>query len=578
MKNPEIASILYDIADIYEILNVEWKPGAYRRAARGVESLSKDIEQIYKEGGIKAVMEIPGVGPGIGSHIEEYLKTGKIKDYEKLKSKIPKGVSELINIPGMGPKKAMLLNKKLHISSVKQLEAAAKSGKIAKLEGFGKTSADNILKAISLVQKGTERQMLGYAMPVVNNIIEKLKSLKEVQRISPAGSTRRMQETIGDVDILVTSSNPAKVTEFFTKMPNVMQILAKGATKSTVILNTGLQVDVRVLKDDEYGAAMQYFTGNKDHNVKLRQIAINKGYKLSEYGMFNRKTGRKVVSGKTEEEIYKKLGMDLMPPELRENRGEIEAAIKHKLPKLVELKDIKGDFHMHSRNSDGINTIQEMAEAAHKLGYEYIALSDHSKSEYIAHGMEEKRLKSYFKEIDEANKKMKGKITIFKCSEVDILPNGEMDYSDNILKQFDIVIGSVHSAFKSPEDKMTKRMISAIENEHVDIIGHPTGRLIHRREPYAVNMDKVIKAAVDNNKVLEVNSYPDRTDLKDIYIKAAIEKGVKLAIDTDSHATTHLNFMSFGVAQARRGWAEKKDVVNTMGLKDVKRFFWIRSQ
>jgi len=577
MKNQEIAAMLYDIADIYEILNVEWKPRAYRRAARSVESLSKDIAQMYKEGGMKTLMEIPGVGPGIGAHIEEYLKTGKNREYEKLKSKIPKGISELINIPGMGPKRAMILNKKLKVSSMAQLEAAAKAGKIAKLEGFGKTSEDNIMKAISLVKKGTERQMLGYAMPVVNDIIDKLKQLKDVERVSPAGSTRRMQETIGDVDILVTSKSPNKVMEFFTKMPSVMQVLAKGPTKSTVILNSGLQVDVRVLKDNEYGAAMQYFTGNKDHNVKLRQIAINKGYKLSEYGMFDRKTGKKVVSGHTEEEIYKKLGMDWMPPEIRENRGEIEAAMKHKLPKLVELKDIKGDFHMHSRNSDGINTIVQMAEAAHNLGYEYIAMSDHSKSEIIAHGMNEKRLKEYFKEIDEANKKLKGKITILRSSEVDILPNGEMDFSDNILKQFDIVIGSVHSGFKSPEDKMTKRIISAIENEHVDIIAHPTGRMIHRREPYAANMEKIFKAAADNGKVMEVNSYPDRTDLKDIHIKSAIEKGVKLAIDTDSHATTHLNYMWLGVSQARRGWAEKKDVVNTMNLKDVKKFFRIRN-
>lgn len=576
MKNPEIAAMLYDIADIYEILNVEWKPRAYRRAARSVESLSKDIAQMYKEGGIKALMEIPGVGPGIGAHIEEYLKTGKNKEYEKLKAKIPRGILELINIPGMGPKRAMILNKKLKISSMAQLEAAAKAGKIERLEGFGRTSADNIMKAIGIVKMGTKRQMLGYAMPIVNDIMDKLRALKEVKRISPAGSTRRMQETIGDVDILVTSSNPSKVMEFFTKMPNVMQTLAKGPTKSTAILNTGLQVDVRVLKDNEYGAAMQYFTGNKEHNIKLRQIAIQKGYKLSEYGMFSRKTGKKVVSGHTEEEIYKKLGMDWMPPEIRENRGEIESAMKHKLPRLIELKDIKGDFHMHSRNSDGINTIQQMAEAAHKLGYEYIALSDHSKSERVANGMDEKRLKAYFKEIDEANRKLKGKITIFKSSEVDILPNGEMDFSDNILKQFDIVIGSVHSGFKSPEDKMTKRIISAIENEHVDIIGHPTGRMIHRREPYAANMEKILKSAADNGKVMEVNSYPDRTDLKDIHIKSAIEKGVKLAIDTDSHATTHLNFMWNGVAQARRGWAEKKDVINTMNLKDVKKFFRIR--
>ncbi len=576
MKNQEIASVLYDIADIYEILNVEWKPIAYRKAARAVESLSKELSEIYKEGGLKALMELPGIGRGIGGHIEELLTTGRDKEYEQMKKKIPKGISDLINVPGMGPKRAMILNKKLHISSMKQLEAAAKAGKIAKLAGFGKTSQENILKAIGLVQKGVERQIIGYAMPVVDDIIEKLRSLKEIKRISPAGSTRRMLETIGDVDILVTSSNPEKVMSFFTKMPNVMQILAKGPTKSTVILDTGLQVDVRVLKDEEYGSALQYFTGSKDHNVKLRGIAIQKGYKLSEYGMFNRKTNKR-VAGRTEEEIYKKLGMDIMPPEMRENRGEIEAAIKHKLPKLVELKDIKGDFHMHSKHSDGMNTIQEMAEAAHKLGYDYIALSDHSKSEHVAHGMDEKRLKNYLKEIDEVNKRLKGKITILKSSEVDILPNGEMDFSDNILKQFDTVIGSVHSAFKSPEDKMTKRIISAIENEHVDIIGHPTGRLIHRREPYAVNIEKIAKSAADNNKVLEVNSYPDRADLKDIHIKSAIEKGAKIAIDTDSHATSHLKFMFVGVAQARRGWAEKKDVVNTMNLRDVKKFFKIRT-
>ncbi|HKZ50125.1 MAG TPA: helix-hairpin-helix domain-containing protein, partial [Candidatus Nanoarchaeia archaeon] len=391
MLNFEIAKVLYDIADILEIMKVEWKPRAYRAAARGVESLQRQIEDVYKEGGIQALTDIPGVGEGIGKKIAQYIDTGKITEYEKLKKRIPPGLANLIEIEGLGPKKAYRLWKELRIKTVEDLKKAVEKHRIAKLSGFGKKSEENIAASIQMFQTSKQRYLLGEALPIAKSIIMKLKRLPEVKHISEAGSLRRRKETIGDIDILVTVSKPSaakKIMDAFTKLPEVQRVLAKGPTKSTVVLRNGMQSDVRVIADNVFGAALNYFTGNVDHNVELRKIAISKGYKLSEYGLFNRKTDR-LVSGHTEEELYKKLGLRYIEPELREMRGELEAARKGKLPGSVNLKDVKGDLHTHTKFSDGSNSIVEMAETAKKLGYEYIAITDHSKSDTIARGMDE---------------------------------------------------------------------------------------------------------------------------------------------------------------------------------------------
>jgi len=564
MKNQEIAQIFYNIADILDMKNVAWKPVAYRKAARSLESLSKPIEDIFKEGGIKALEDIPGIGEGLAKKIIQYIQTGKIKEYEKLKKKLPKGLLQLMEIQGIGPKKAQKLYKKLGIKNIKDLEKAAKKHKIKKLKTFKEKTEENILKGIDLFKRKKGRMLLGLALPQAREISSELKKIKGVQRIEFAGSLRRMKETIGDIDILVITKNPKPVMDTFTKMSSVKRVLAKGETKSAVILKTGLQVDVRVLKPLEFGSALQYFTGNKDHNIKLRGIAIKKGFKLSEYGLFSKRGGKR-VAGKTEKEIYKKLGMSYIDPELRENSGEIEAAMKGKIPRLITLKDIRGDLHIHTKASDGTNTIQEVAEACKKLGYEYICISEHSKSTSIAGGINEKQLEKQIKEIKKWNKKISG-IKILTGIEVDILPDGSLDFSDKILKELDVVTASIHKKFKMSKKNMTKRILKAISNDNIDVLGHPTGRMIGKRPAYEFDFDKVFKAAKNTKTALEINCQPVRMDLDGSLVKKAKEFGAKFAICTDSHNLSQLNAIELGIAMARRGWCGKKDVLNTLPL------------
>lgn len=569
MKNKELASLLYDIADILELEGVEWKPRAYRRAAQGIESLTEDIEKIYKSKGIKGLKEIPGVGEAIAKHIEEYLLKGKVRKWENLKRKVPPGLKDLMEISSLGPKKAIMLYKELNIKNISDLKKALQQHKIAKLEGFGEKSEENILKGLEFFEKSKERKLLGEVLPIAEELVRKLKEFKYINKITYAGSLRRMKETIGDIDLLATSSNPKKVMEFFTSLPEVKRVLAKGMTKSMVILDSGIQADLRVLKNEEYGAALQYFTGNKEHNIKLREIAIKKGYKLNEYGLFKDK---KRIAGRTEKEIYEKLGLKFIPPELRHNTGEIEAAIKGELPKLVKIGDIKGDLHVHSKYSDGSDEIEKIVKEAKSLGYEYIAITDHSKSRAIAHGLNEERLREQWKEIDRINKKQKKegrKIMVLKGTECDILSDGSLDYKDSILRKFDIVVGSIHSGFKSSKREMTERICKALENKYLTILGHPTGRLINTRPAYEVDLEQVFEVAKEKKKFLEVNAFPSRLDLKDVYIRTALNIGCKISLGTDSHSFYHLYFMKYGVAQARRGWAEKKDVLNTLSLKKL---------
>jgi len=583
MKNQEIAKIFSEIANYLEMEGVQFKPYAYQKAAITLETLEEDVEEIYKRGGLDALKEIPGVGESIALKIEEYLKTGKIKYYEEFKKKIPINLEEIIAVEGMGPKKAKVLYEKLGIKNLKDLERAAKAHKIAPLFGFGEKTEKNILEGIEFLKRSKGRFLLGEILPTVKEVYEKLKSLREVEKIDVAGSVRRRKETIGDVDFLVISRPSGrgspdkaakKIMDFFTSLPEIVKIWGKGTTKASVRMKEGFDMDIRVLPKRSYGAALQYFTGSKEHNIALRKIAIDKGLKLSEYGLFR---GSKMIAGKTEEEIYRKLGMDWMAPEMRENQGEIEMALKHNLPKIIGYKDIKGDLHCHSNwNLRTYPTIEEIVGTAEKMGYEYVGISDHTKFLRIEHGVNERELELRNREIDRINLKFKAKkskFRVLKGCEANIMPDGSIDIKDEALKKLDFVIAGIHSNFKMPKEKMTERIIRAMKNPNVDIISHPTGRIIKRRDEYQIDFDKILRVAKETGTILEINSYPERLDLNAENIRRAKEVGVKMAINTDSHHRDQMRFIEYGIAQARRGWAEKEDIINCWPLEKLLKFF-----
>lgn len=565
MQNKKLENLFEEIADILEILQVEWKPRAYRKAAESIASLSRSIEDIYEEKGITGLKEIPGIGEALAKKIVEFLKTGSIKEYEKLIKKIPKSVEEMVHLQGLGPKKTYRLFKELNIKSIAQLEKACKQGKLRKLEGFGEKSEKEILTGIQYYKKGLERKSIGLVLPVAKEIVEELKKLKEVEKIEIVGSLRRMKETIKDIDLLVVSKNRKKVMEKFTTLPNVEKIISKGETRSSVVLSEGLNCDLRVVPEKSFGAAMQYFTGSKQHSVEVRKIAIKKGYKLNEYGLFK---GKRYLCGRTEKEIYKKLGLPYFPPELRENRGELSLK---KIPNLISLKDIKGDLHVHTLWSDGIETTENMILACRAKKYEYVAITDHSKSQSVANGLSEKRLIKHIEEIENLKNKIKG-IKILIGSEVDILKDGSLDYSNKILKKLDWVNISLHSYFKQSPKEATKRVLKALDNPYVTVFSHPTARSIGKRGPINFDIEKVIQKAVDNKILLEINSAPKRLDLKDVHAKLVVEMGAKVIINTDSHRIEHLDNMLYGVATARRGWVEKKHVVNALSWNKFKKY------
>ncbi|OIO45199.1 MAG: DNA polymerase III [Parcubacteria group bacterium CG1_02_36_42] len=592
MKNQEIAKIFYEIADYLEMEGVAFKPYAYQKAAITLETLEEDVEEIYKKGGIKALEEIPGVGESIALKIEEYLKTGRIKGYEKLKKKTPINLEEIIAVEGMGPKKAKVLYQKLGIRNLKDLEKTARAHKIASLFGFGEKTEKNILEGIAFLKRSKGRFLLGEILPKVKEVYEKFKSLKEVEKIDPAGSVRRMKETIGDVDFLVISKNPEKVMDFFVSLPGVIKIWGKGTTKASIRMKEGFDMDIRVVPDRSYGSALQYFTGSKEHNIATRKIAIDRGFKLSEYGLFR---GSKMIAGADEKEIYQKLGMEWIPPEMRENQGEIEAASERKLPKIIGYKDIKGDLHCHSKWDGGANSIEEIAEAAMKMDYQYIGIADHTKFLRIEHGLDEKKLELQKKEIEKLNSKFRirpqpisnglgrpaliqgrwrnSKFRILQGCEANILSDGLIDIKDEALKKLDFVIAGIHSNFKMEKSKMTERIIRAMKNPNVDIISHPTGRILKRRDEYQIDFDKILRVAKETGTILEINSFPERLDLNAENIRRAKEAGVKMVINTDSHHKDQLRFIEFGIAQARRGWAEKGDIINTQPLEKLLKFF-----
>ncbi|MBI4177676.1 MAG: DNA polymerase/3'-5' exonuclease PolX [Candidatus Aenigmarchaeota archaeon] len=560
MKNSEVAKILYEIADILEMQDVEFKPRAYRKAAQSIETLQRDITGIWREGKLRS---IPGVGAATEEKISEFLETGRLPYYEKLKKSLPVDLDSLMSVSGLGPKRIGLLYRKLKIKNLDDLEKAAKANRIAKLNGFGEKSEKKILDGIEFARKAKSRMLLAKALPIADEIVQRLRGLDFVDRVVFAGSLRRMKETIGDIDILVTSSKHDKVIDFFTKMDGVGEIIARGPTRASVRLKGGVQVDIRVLDDSAFGAALQYFTGSKDHNVAMRKIAIFKGLKLSEYGLMK---GGELVAGKTEEEIYDRLGLDYIEPELRENTGEIDAARSHKLPSLIAYDSIKGDLQMHTVWSDGANTAKDMSVAAEKLGYEYICITDHGGNLKVAGALDEQDFRKQWKEIDKLNGS--GKLRIFKGVEANIEADGKIDIPDRFLKEFDIVVASMHSSFGLTREQNTKRLITAIENENVDVIGHLTGRDIEERKGADTDFEKVFDAAKRTGTLLEINAQPKRLDLNDINARDAIKMGCKLVVNTDSHSAEQLANMRFGIGVARRAWAERKDVVNTLALKD----------
>jgi len=554
MKNRFVANILYQIADLLDVKGeIFFTTRAYRIAAQAIETLDEDIETVSCENRLQF---IPGVGEALAKKIKEIVETDKLEYFEKLKKEIPAGLLTLLELQGLGPRKVFSLYKNLDITNIEELRNACSEGKLRDLDGFGEITERNILRGIKLWEKTSGRVLLNMAYKDGNSYLDYLKKCEIIEKIDIAGSLRRKKETIGDLDILVSSEFPDEVMDYFVKFSSVQQVLLKGSTKTSVLLNDGLQVDFRVVKKESYGSALQYFTGSKEHNVKMRSIAIKKGFKLNEYGLFDKNTDEYVV-GNTEEEIYNMLGLSYIEPELRENRGEIDAASSGRLPNLVKFEDIKGDFHVHSLWSDGSDSIETMAHYAQKMGYEYIGIADHSQSLIIAQGLSEEKVLRKINEIENINKNLSG-FKVLCGTECDIKPDGSLDYSDTILKKFDFVVAGIHTAFRMSGDEQTKRILKTMENENVDFIAHPTCRMIGRREPFDIDMEKIFKTARETNTYLEINSFPDRLDPNDVHSKLAKERGVKFVINTDSHSTDNLPFMHFGVATARRGWLEKK--------------------
>ncbi|MGB3728604.1 MAG: DNA polymerase/3'-5' exonuclease PolX [Thermodesulfobacteriota bacterium] len=569
-KNAEIAEIFEQMAKMLSILDEnQFKIRAYKKAALNILELNENIEdRVSKDD----VTDIPGVGKDLASKVKEYVETGEIKEFDKLQEKVPLEMTELLGILGLGPKTLALLYRELNVRGLEDLEKVLDGDEVLTFKGLGQKKVDEIKKGVPLLKQKRDRTRLGIALPLAEKIRKEVEAIKGTEGTIIAGSIRRMRETIKDIDILTISDDTERTVKEFTELPFVKDVLASGSTKGSVITKDGIQVDLRVVGPESYGGALQYFSGSQAHNIRLRSIAQKNGLRINEYGIFK---GEEKVAGETEKEMYSTLNLPFIPPELREDRGEIEAAIEGNLPDLIELEDIKGDLHMHTTWSDGKASIQEMAESAIELGYEYIAITDHSPSSTIANGLSIERLKEKQKELIAVNKKMKG-ISILMGSEVDITTDGTLDYPDEVLKELDVVIASVHSGFKMDRDTITKRILTALENPYVHALGHPTGRLINQRDPYDVDIDLLIEAALKHDKALEVNSSYQRLDLKDLHVKKAVEAGVKIIISTDAHRPEGLLQMRYGIGTARRGWVQKKDVLNALEFDELNE--WLKSK
>ena len=564
MKNQEIAKIFNDIADLLEIKGENpFRIRAYRRAAQNIEGFSKDVSETSKD----ELMKIPGIGQDLAGKIEEYVKTGNLQFYEDLKKEVPGGLSTLLSVPSLGPKTAKLLFEKLKVKDLETLERLAKDHKLIGLPGIKEKTEENILKGIEMLKRGVERQPLGKVLPIANDIVKHLRQKAHVKKLSIAGSIRRWKDTIKDIDILATSEDPRQVMSVFVHLPYVKDVLMQGPTKSSVIIHEGLQVDLRVVEEENFGAALAYFTGSKAHNIRLREMAVKSGLKINEYGIFRERDDKR-LGGNEEEDVYRILGLSYIPPEMREDTGEIEAALKGRLPRLVELKDIKGDLHVHSKWSDGSHDFEELTEEARKRGYEYIAITDHSKGLGIARGLTAEKLLDERKKIDALNKKLKG-FRILAGIEVDVRSDGQLDLPDDVLEKMDIVVASIHSGFKQSREQLTKRLVSAMKKPYVSVIAHPTGRLIGERDPYDIDINEVFKTAKETGTAFEINAYPLRLDLNDVYSRMAKEMGIPLVISTDTHIISQFDYMAYGVSIARRGWLEKEDILNTLNYDSL---------
>ena len=564
MKNFEIARLFNLMADVLELREENvFRIRAYRRAAQNLESLREDVEKLAREDRLD---EIPGVGADLAGKIAEYLESGRVRDIDRATKKIPAGVVALMNVPGIGPKMAMRLHRK-GITDVDRLEKAARAGRLRGLPGIQARTEQSILHGIALVRGGQARMPLGRALPIGRALVETLRRARGVKEIGLAGSIRRGRETVGDIDLLVTSDHARAVMDAFVALPDVAEVLERGDTKGSIRHREGIQVDLRVVEPECFGAALVYFTGSKQHNIRIREMAVHKGLKLSEYGLFRAASGKR-VAGATEEEVYAAIGLPWIPPELREDAGEVEAAIAHRLPSLLTLEDIRGDLHCHTKATDGHATIEALVAAARQRGYEYVVVSDHSRSARVAGGLSLEDMRAHVAKIRAVARKSRD-IVVFAGAECDILPDGSMDYPDAVLADLDIVVAAVHGRFKQPRVEMTRRLCRALANPHVDVLAHPSGRLIGEREPYAFDLERVLEAAKRHDKALEINAYPTRLDLNDVQARRAHEQGALLAIDTDTHMLDHLASMELGVLTARRAWVGKAGVVNTWPVKKL---------
>lgn len=563
-NNALVAEFFVKIAELLEIKGDNpFRIRAYLRAAEIMKNLKEDMVDYIQRDRLE---DIAGIGHDLAEKIKEIFSTGQCHFYDTLKKDVPEGVLEMLEIPSVGPKTARLFYEKLKIKSISDLKKAAAGGRLFSLPGIKEKTVENIIKGIDLIQKAQESMDLLTAEKTAQQVISALKKDGDLKNLVVAGSFRRMKEVVRDIDILVVSDKPKKIMDSFVHLPFLKRVLAHGGLKSAVLTQDNAQVDLRVFKPESFGAALLYFTGSKNHNIRLRQLAIKKGLKINEYGLFDKK--EHCLASKQEKDIYKALGLVFIPPELREDAGEIEAALKGVLPRLIDLKDIRGDFHVHTNYSDGVETVEDMVEAARRLKYDYVCLSDHSVSLKIAGGLDKAALKKKKRQIDQLNSKLKGFRVLFG-SEVEINADGSIDYDDGILADFDIVIAAIHTGFKQSKKQLTKRILKACENKHVHMIAHPTGRLWPARGPYELDFKEIFKIARDTNTALEINAHPYRLDLNDQNARLAKENGVKLAINTDSHNREHLSYMKFGVGIARRAWLEKKDILNTLSLKEL---------
>ena len=566
MHNEEVARIFNAIAEMLEIKGGNpFRIRAYRRAAENIEGLADDVATLIERDTIE---EIPGIGKDLAAKIREIVTTGTFQEYEKLKAEIPPGLTQVLQIPGMGPKTTKLLYEEKGIDSIQKLEAAARAGSLRGLPGIKGKTEENILRGIEMLKRASGRMPLGLAFPLAQEIIARLRKIRGVQRIHFAGSLRRMKETVGDIDILAISTAADKVMDAFVAHPFVHEILAKGETKSSVMTRQGIQVDVRVVEPEAFGGAWAYFTGSKAHNIRLRDMARKKGLKISEYGIFQERTGKR-IGGREEEEIYEVLGLPFIVPELREDTGEIEAALTGQLPDLITVEDIQGDLHVHSKWSDGAHAIEEVVEAARKRGYAYIAITDHSKERVgIGRGLAAEDLARQRDEIERLSQRLHD-IRILAGIEVDIRPDGSLELPDAALAKLDFVVASVHSAFRQDRDTMTQRIVRAVSNRYVRVLGHPTGRFLGEREPFDFDFDQLLHAARHSGLALEINASPSRLDLKDVHARMVKEAGVPLVINTDTHTLPSFDNIHLGVATARRAWIEKKDVLNALPLDQL---------